>query len=101
MKKVIQFIQNNILLIIINIICIFVLIFIIPKLEDNVEFDQQEKEYYKNYYLERGKSIGRNAMIKYLHEANELDSNVIIDVKKLLKIEKNIENKTLNKNNNE
>lgn len=69
----------------------------INNINNNVDFDKSEKEYFKNYYLEMGKNIGRNGMMKYLHEANELDSNVIIDDSKLMKIEDEIENRILNK----
>jgi len=101
MKKIIQFLKNYHLQILMSVFVIGIGILALFDMNDNVKFDEMEKEYYKNYYLRMGKNIGRNAMIKYLHETNELDSNVTINIKKLLKIEKNIENKKLKKRNNE
>jgi hypothetical protein len=75
-------------------ICIGILIFFDSR--DNIKFDKFEKEYYKEFYIEKGRIIGRNAMFQYLHEVNELnDTSININIKMLDSIENKIENKLL------
>jgi len=97
-KRTLLFIRDNYINISLILFSLIMIIFVILKLEDNVKFNKQEKEYYKNYYLEKGRAIGRNSMLEYLHNNNELkDDTVNIDIQELIKIEEKNQKKMLNR----
>lgn len=66
--------------------------------EDGTIQRQRDRELLsaKLRYLDMGKSVGRNGMLQYLSETNQLDS-VTIDFKDLLEIEDNLTIKILEK----
>lgn len=64
--------------------------------EDGTRQRDRELLSAKLRYLDMGKSVGRNGMLQYLSETNQLDS-VTIDFKDLLEIEDNLTIKILEK----
>lgn len=72
------------------VLLIFLIIIIISFSDNNTKFDNDELEYYKTYYFEKGKTVGRNAMLEYLHKTNELkdtSTSINLDINQYMKIE--------------
>lgn len=91
-KRILLFIQDNYISLSLILFSLIMMIFVIPKLENNIN------KYHKNYYLEKGRIIGRNSMLEYLHNNNKLKNDTLnIDIQKLLKIEEKNQENLLNK----
>lgn len=66
----------------------FLVIIIISFSNNNTDFDKDELNYYKTYYFEKGKAVGRNAMLEYLRETGELkDTTINLNINQYMKIE--------------
>jgi hypothetical protein len=66
----------------------FLVIIIISFTDNNTDFDKDELKYYKTYYFEKGKTVGRNAMLEYLRKTGELkDTTINLNINQYIKIE--------------
>ena len=93
---------TNIIIITTIIFSLLAIIFVIPKLRNRMErtdFTREELEtIYKTHYLEKGKTIGRNAMLRYLYENGKLKDSITIELGVELEIEDSLQNKMLKEN---
>lgn len=87
------------IVIVASIFSLLVIIFVIPRLEDNMnrtDFSKQELEtIYKDYYFNKGKTIGRKAMLRYLYEKGQLKDSITIEMSVQLEIEDSLQKKIL------
>ena len=97
MRRLLKFFDdpvNSIFLIVVLLIVALTSLFII--FGNNTDFNKTELEYYKTYYFENGKVVGRNAMLEYLHKTGELkDTSINLDINQYMKIEERIEDSIL------